>query len=88
MSGRTLLRAKRHPLVVHEQHGLLLAQLRPEPMHVRSAGLFVQRARTMLQRLRLRERYLYLPSGHPRLLGARALITQPFAIVSASDRRR
>lgn len=39
-----MLRAERHSIVVHEQLRLLFAQLHPEPMHVRTLGLLVQRA--------------------------------------------
>ena len=78
-----VLRTDGRLVLVHERLRLLLEQLHPESMHVRSAGVFVHRRRAMLRWAVLRIGHVHLSSRHPRLQLGRArgppVSTQPLA---------
>ena len=63
----TLLRSEWNPILVHEGIGLLFDDVRAEPVHLRSAGLLVRRARSVLQRTRVPGGDVHLSAGHQRL---------------------
>jgi hypothetical protein len=63
-----VLHAERRLVLVHQGLGLLHELLRAESVHLRAAGLLLQRPGPVLQRLQLRERHVHLSARRARLL--------------------